>query len=393
MDPVRPVGVAEPPTSPPAPPATPTTRTEASALWPTLALAIVCLAGGAVLHQVGSWIAYAQVLPTSTAVEAELHAAVDDEHLDRDRADAAIDRAERLQGALTGELADADASAELTASTAALTALLDRPSPVAPITGTYPGAGPAVPAWDRYAAIVDLAAEIPRLHDRAAEFAASGAALRDAGAAVAGAADAAVDAAVGRAETVLSETPLASTRTRLDLQYAVDVTADAGDAAALTALADAVAAVRAGQAAEEAHRRDEPLRADIEAFARSLSNGVALDFTWAYEAAGVPSDGWYAGTAEFWPESGGWGLITLTFSVADNWDDENARAVVVHEVGHTQVIRDACRAQFTGPVFAGDHEQWATAWAIGMGYDLPGSGIEAYGRPSDEQIAVAATCR
>ena len=39
------------------------------------------------------------------------------------------------------------------------------------------------------------------------------------------------------------------------------------------------------------------------------------------------------------------------------------------------------------------HEMWATAWAIGMGYDLPGSGTEFYGRPTDVQIAVAAQCR
>ena len=48
---------------------------------------------------------------------------------------------------------------------------------------------------------------------------------------------------------------------------------------------------------------------------------------------------------------------------------------------------------FEAAPFGGDHEMWATAWAIGMGYDLPGAGIEAYGRPSDAQIAAAGQCR
>jgi hypothetical protein len=138
----------------------------------------------------------------------------------------------------------------------------------------------------------------------------------------------------------------------------------------------------------------DPVRAEIEAFARSISGGVTLDFAWAYEVNGLPSDEWYSGTAQFWPTDGTWGLINLTHSISDNWyDDPNAKAVVVHEVGHTQVVRPNCEPLFTGPEFAGDHEQWATAWAIGMGYDLPGSGIEAYGRPTDGQIEVAAHCR
>ncbi len=63
----------------------------------------------------------------------------------------------------------------------------------------------------------------------------------------------------------------------------------------------------------------------------------------------------------------------------------------MHEVGHTQAIRPTCTPIFEGaPSSGGDHEMWATAWAIGMGYDLPGAGIEAYGPPTDAQIAAAA---
>jgi hypothetical protein len=115
---------------------------------------------------------------------------------------------------------------------------------------------------------------------------------------------------------------------------------------------------------------------------------------WAHEVNGLSSDEWYSGTAEFLPSDGGWGTISLTHSVSDNWvDDINAKAVVVHEVGHTQAIRPICEPLFTGPEIAGDHEMWATAWAIGMGHDVPGSVIEAHGRPSDAQIAVASGCR
>ena len=70
-------------------------------------------------------------------------------------------------------------------------------------------------------------------------------------------------------------------------------------AGGFTALATAVADVRASHAAEVARTQEYPVRAEIEAFARSISNGVSLDFTWAYEVAGVTSDAWYAGTAEF----------------------------------------------------------------------------------------------
>ena len=55
--------------------------------------------------------------------------------------------------------------------------------------------------------------------------------------------------------------------------------------------------------------------------------------------------------------------------------------------------RWSCAPIFEGPEFRSDHEMWATAWAIGMGYELPGAGIEAYGRPTDAQIAAAAACR
>jgi hypothetical protein len=134
------------------------------------------------------------------------------------------------------------------------------------------------------------------------------------------------------------------------------------------------------------------VRNEIEAYARSISHGVTLDFDWSAEVSGK-GEGWYSGTAETYDSDGGWSIISLNYPVENDWYSEpNPRALVTHEVGHTQIYRDDCRALFTGPVFDGDQEAWATAWAIAQGFDLPGSGIEAYGRPTDEQIATAARC-
>jgi hypothetical protein len=143
----------------------------------------------------------------------------------------------------------------------------------------------------------------------------------------------------------------------------------------------------------------EPFGDFMEVLAREFQGQVHGWEIWneqnlAYEVGGYSSDGWYSGTAEFFDDGDGWGLISLSESIEDAWTwDENAKAVVVHEVGHVQVLRDACSAIFTAGEFDGDHEAWATAWAIGMGYDMPGAGIEAYGRPSAAQIAAAAGCR
>ncbi len=158
---------------------------------------------------------------------------------------------------------------------------------------------------------------------------------------------------------------------------------------------DAIDEVRASQATADAAKQDPayPIHAEIEAYARSISHGVHLDFVWAQIVNGK-GDGWLSGTAQFWPTDGGWAIISLNFNVATFWrDGADARALVTHEVGHTQVVRDACKPLFDSPVFNDNDEMWATAWAIGMGFDVPGSGIEAYGRPSNDQIATASKCR
>ena len=136
------------------------------------------------------------------------------------------------------------------------------------------------------------------------------------------------------------------------------------------------------------------VRAQIEEYARSIAHGVTLDVEWHAEVSGL-GEGWYSGTTVYHPDDGGWATIDLNFPLQDGWSrgDVDARALVAHEVGHAQVVRPECAPLFASPTFNHDDEMWATAWAISLGFDTAGSGIEAYGRPSDEQIAVAGQCR
>jgi hypothetical protein len=130
-------------------------------------------------------------------------------------------------------------------------------------------------------------------------------------------------------------------------------------------------------------------KAAIAAFANSIAGGVALEFVWAPEVNGYGADGSMAGTATIdfavpWQST-----ITLTESVAWFWDDASTVALVAHEVGHA--VTNKCPDLFDAS--GGDHEAFATAWAIGMGYTDPGNGVSIYGRPSDAVIALAASCR
>ncbi len=203
-----------------------------------------------------------------------------------------------------------------------------------------------------------------------------------------------------RAETGIAEHPLSTKATQVAVTRLIEQardrsSADGHDASLVTQVYAGLQALADSQATEQAELDDPALatRREIEAYARSLSNGITLDFVWAPEVNGR-GEGWLSGTAQTWDSDGGWAIITLNYGIEEEWGyNENPRALVAHEVGHTQVFRDACWPLFSGPAFGQDDEMWATAWSISQGFDLPGSGIEAYGRPTDEQIAVAAQCR
>ncbi|MBW8872046.1 MAG: hypothetical protein JF618_07725 [Leifsonia sp.] len=202
-------------------------------------------------------------------------------------------------------------------------------------------------------------------------------------------------------EQVLTADVSATYESKIPLRHAIDdgksdVVQSQSNGTELLTIMTAVDGVNAAQAAGEAAKQDPayPTRAQIEAYARSIAHGVTLDFEWHKEVSGLGDD-WYSGTTQYRYDDGGWATIDLNFSIQEGWTygDVNAKALVTHEVGHSQVVRPECRTLFDGPAFHQNDEVWATAWAISMGFDVPGSGIEAYGRPSDEQIAVAGQCR
>lgn len=202
-------------------------------------------------------------------------------------------------------------------------------------------------------------------------------------------------------EQVLTADTSATYASKVVLRHAIDDGKADGSStgvrgAALLQIVTAIDGVDAAQAAGEAAKQDPayPIRAQVEAYARSIAHGVTLDFEWHKEVSGL-GDGWYSGTTQYREGDGGWATIDLNFTIQDGWreGDVDAKALVTHEVGHAQVVRPECKPLFDGPAFHEDDEMWATAWAISMGFDTAGAGIEAYGRPSDEQIAVAGQCR
>jgi hypothetical protein len=209
------------------------------------------------------------------------------------------------------------------------------------------------------------------------------------------------DALAARGEQVLTADTSATYASKIDLRHAIDDgdvhTGQASAAGAVFVnIMLAIDGVDASQVAGEAAKQDPayPVRADIEAYGRSIARGVTIDFEWHHEVSGLGDD-WYSGTTMYHEADGGWATIDLNFALADGWrhGDRDAKALVTHEIGHAQVVRPECKPLFEGPVFNADDEMWATAWAIGLGFDTGGSGISAYGRPSDEQIAVASQCR
>lgn len=151
--------------------------------------------------------------------------------------------------------------------------------------------------------------------------------------------------------------------------------------------------LQASHAAEEAEKAGAlyERRKVVEDFARSIAGGVMLDFDWAPVVNGFGDGGSHGGTATWNTAHGGFSTITLSDSVARTWGEEPyGQAVTVHEVGHA--ITGKCYELFSTE-FGSDDEVWATAWAIGMGYDVNGSGESLYGRPSDELIASSTRCR
>jgi hypothetical protein len=406
VDPMTPPVAVPPVESPPAAeapaPPPPARRRRRAGWWIGLGTAAIVIAA-AVAHQfVSAWL-YDLAAPEWAAVADADRAAYDALVTQADRSAPTVVGANELSAVLTPELVPAERIEQLRAATGDLQAGIDRAVAASPSPGFDFTLAPFAPAWERYAAVVQMTALTPERGAAAARLEAEVDRLVAAQRGVGTTIDTVFADVAAAAESQVAAAPSATHRTRLDVRRTVGIWAEDGrpqNAADYTGLLGLLAEVRSSHEAGEARRNDagQATRLEIEAFARSVSYGVPLDFAWAYEVAGKPSHGWIAGTAEFfpgeyWSDEPGWGHITLSESVETSWGDVNAEALVVHEVGHVQVVREVCAAIFNGPVFGGDHEVWATAWAIGMGYDVPGSGIEAYGRPSAEQIAASTGCR
>lgn len=377
-------------------------RLVAAILIPTLA--VLGLAAGFTAWSVLSIQRYS----TDTA---ELQQAADDERLAVAANTARLTDAGslhlRLEGVTAASTFGRDASAEAEAlrasSTELETAITSSPEfSVTAVTVPPPVSDGWRPPWELDAVSGSMEEQIDQL---------------DAVAAGAGANDDAVAAAVestSAAETTyftalatagqatIDAHPATSYEARFHLADLIDQATDTVLVAGRTGeLVDSMAAaedaVVAAEATELAERADPALavRKEIEAYANSISRGVQLDIDWAPEVSGL-GEGWFSGTAQYMYDHDGWAIIMLNYPIAEGWNDGlndfDAKAVVTHEVGHTQVLRPECEKIFRGPVFNGQDEVWATAWTIAQGFDTDGSGIEAYGRPSDEQIAAAAQC-
>ena len=117
---------------------------------------------------------------------------------------------------------------------------------------------------------------------------------------------------------------------------------------------------------------------------------MLLEFDWAPVVNGFGQGDSYGGWATVNEGGDPNSSISLSDSIARDWPSAIAQAVVVHEVGHA--MSGKCPWIFT-PATHEESEAWATAWAIGMGYDGPGNGESLYGRPSADLVDLSRGCR
>lgn len=385
----------------PAPPAvTPPRRRPRRGVvvgWIVGVAVVLLLAGGAAVVHLSGRAAYDRAegdlrasIEAATATEESLRNSVQD-------AEESVSSAEQIVAAAADDLVDPAARDAFASSTAATAAAVDEAIAVA-------GDGvdddlPQEPfwAWELFgeaSALDDRTADTSVLDDDMAEAADAIAAGRTGMTDAATAVYASVPAAAGALEAANVS---ARTSIVLDFRDAAGAVAGqsqvgSGAAVAFTAYAQSAENLRQSAQAELAEKAGPQLgtRLEIEAYARSISGGVVLDFDWEPTAAGVGGPNAIGGTATWNTARGGFSTITFSYSVADWWPDDDARALVTHEVGHA--ITSKCSTLFDSQNQAAN-EEWATAWAISMGQTADGNGVQAYGSPSQAMIDIAATCR
>ncbi|MFE6994464.1 hypothetical protein ACFVAE_00735 [Microbacterium sp. NPDC057659] len=260
-----------------------------------------------------------------------------------------------------------------------------------------PAKKPPVP-WELFVQASDLRDRTTALEDRTADQVDAAQSLNDAiggidalGGSILDAAHAAVPT-IEKASVDSRFAPIVEMRKADDEVESSDKRLDENATASLLRLDRAVVAVRASAKSELAAKAG-PLygtRRKIEAYARSISGGVLLEFVWTDRLLGQGAGQSGAGTATWDANDGGTSHITLTNSIARYWPAEWTRALVAHEVGHS--ISAKCYEKFD---WENEHanELWATAWAMSWGYDPYPAGADNYGMPPKSMQEAAKTCR
>jgi hypothetical protein len=312
-------------------------------------------------------------------------------------ADATLTASEQIVASAADDLADAAARTALAESTATAAEARDEASAV--LENEVDDAVALKPfwTWELFAAASDLDERATDAAADATDLTGAESTLEDSVGAVSDAA-AALFASTQSASAALEAANVSARTTAVQdfRDAAADVAQQTGvdaDAAVAFSVYAARATTLKDSAQQELAEKAGPLlatRLEIEAYARSISGGVLLDFDWAPFVAGTGGDAGIGGTATWDSARGGSSTITLSHSVAQWWPSADARALVAHEVGHA--ITSKCYTLFDSQN-SDANEEWATAWAISMGHTAEGNGVQAYGYPSQAMIDLAATCR
>jgi len=313
----------------------------------------------------------------------------------RDAADL-LESARSLAAAADTDLVDAPIRADLASAADALAALVDQ-------VGEYTPAFEPIRVGGYTTSALEDATEAARerigwYHEHQDGAIALGTRMEEQGVVVRSAAQAVFASAVALAGDFDADNWLATVDDRLAFRRSADALEEAAlDADGVAALERYVSAAQALAVSHEAELESFAgallqERLAVAEFANSIAGGVFLDFDWVPELFGYGSaNGGLAGQASL-EQSGEYyySRMTLTDSVAERWGDGRAESIVAHEVGHAITLK--CIDIFNAHA-DGDYEAFATAWAIGMGYDTPSNGQAAYGRPSDELIEATLDCR
>lgn len=318
-----------------------------------------------------------------------------------------VDSASTLLTSSVDGYVSADAKTTFDTNRATLQTAIDSWSPptepVPAAADPLPAAGDDVPAATEEALAKSAAidADTRAVDDLTTVYDAQTTALQDAVKAVFDTANDLLATVPTTSQGFLDANPIATNKTKVALELAaLDVSPTWSETSSteldtFVAAAQAVGTSQAERTELLAHPRH-PNRAKVEEFALSLAGGVPIDFEWAPIVNGFGTNGTSGGTSTFSTNGYEYSYseMSLSNNIAEEWPDFSMQALVAHETGHSISGKPECYAMMNAAPFNGDIEVFATAWAIGQGFDdHNGSGEWLYGRPTDEQINVSKGCR